>query len=257
MTKSLLITTLLCSSVALAQKAEVKKASFKELALAEANAPYDTKAKPATTATDAQLANGMLTLKDPRPDLETRSWKYFAGLTVQSFQADGKVTSDLQQTFDLSKNGQTAMPGLELGVLSPEMATGDVNWRLGVKGKGAYSSQKSNVTLTSGYEIDDARLNTTLLSVGPVVSASWNRFNWLSLNLGAQYGDLNYTQTSSSEFGQFSKHAGYQAFSYGLGFQITRTWSVSTDWNQRTLKSNTQDLALQKNNFELGTTITW
>jgi hypothetical protein len=99
-------------------------------------------------------------------------------------------------------------------------------------------------------------LKSTLLSAGPTVTLAWERLSWLSLNLGAQFGDLNYTQTSSNEFARFSQHAGYTAYSYGLGFQINRTWSVTTEWNQRSLNSN-QTVALQNNNFELGTQITW
>lgn len=257
MTKSLLLATLCCSTVAFAKAppAEVKKVSLRDMALAES--AYSANTKEAATATDAQVANGMLTLKDPRPEAAARSWQYFAGLTLQSFQAEGQVTSGMNQNFDLNQSDKTVMPGLEVGVMSPVMATRDVNWRLGAKVKGSYASQGVKTVLQSGYEITDTRLNSALLSAGPTVSANWNRLSWLSLNLGYQIGDLNYTQTSSNEYGQFSKHAGFQAVSYGLGFRVTENWSISTEWSQRSLKSNSEQLALQKDNFELGTRITW
>lgn len=226
--------------------------SLKEQAQAEAKVT----GKIQNSATDAQVS-GMLTLKDPRPDIITRSWKYFASLSVQTFQPQGLVELENASTFDLGKNDQTVMPGLELGVLSPQFSGKKVLWQFGIRGKASIASQASQVKFSSGYDVDDARLNTTLLSVGPTVNLTWEKLPWLALTLSPQWGTLNYTQTSANDFAHFSKYAGYESLNYGFDFKVGRKWSLFTEWSQRSLKDSSNKIALQKDNFELGTKVTW
>lgn len=207
------------------------------------------------TATNAQVS-GMLNLKDPRPEIITRRWSYFAALTFQNFQSQGFATKEGTGTFDLGKNERTVMPGIELGLVTPSLPTKALLWQLGLRGKAGFASQETSVALDSGYRIDDARLNTTLLSAGPALSLQWERLNWLSLNVSPQYGTLSYTQTSSNDFATFSKSAAFEALSYGLDIRMNRKWSIFSEWSQRKIKDNTQ-IALQKDNFELGTKLTW
>jgi hypothetical protein len=208
-----------------------------------------------TSATDAQTT-GMLVLKDPRPEILTRSWQYFAGLTAQNFQAEGKATNTTT-TFDLSENGSTFMPGLTLGVMGPEWNLKSVLISVGVRGDASFASQSVTAVLPSGYEAADARLNTTLMSAGPALSLRWDGLRWLGLTFTPQFGNLNYTQTSSNDFAHFSKHASYAALNYGLDFRLTRKWSVFTEWSQRSLRDSQQEIALQKDNFEFGTKVSW
>ncbi|WP_415062740.1 hypothetical protein [Bdellovibrio sp.] len=225
--------------------------SLREKALAESKVEGLAK----TSATDAQVP-GMLTLKDPRPEIITRSWRYFAGLTAQSFQPEGIAKKEGSGAFDLGKNDQTFMPGLELGVLSTPIKTKSVLWKLGLRGKAGFSSQGTSLTLDSGYQINDARLNTTLFSGGPLLTLQWEGLQSVSLTLSPQMGSVTYTQTSSNEFATFSKQSGFESMSYGLDFALGQRWSLFTEWSQRTLKDNTE-IALQKDNFELGTKVTW
>jgi hypothetical protein len=208
------------------------------------------------SATDAQVS-GMIKLKDPRPEIITRKWKYFASLSVQAFQPQGSVELENASTFDLGANDQTIMPGLEVGILSPLLTTQKVLWQFGVRGKAAMASQSSDVKFNSGYNVDDARLNTTLLSVGPTFSFAWERLPWLALTLSPQWGTLNYTQTSANDFAHFSKYSGYESLNYGFDFKISQKWSFFTEWSQRNLKDNGNKIALKKDNFELGTKVTW
>lgn len=242
----LLISTLLVSAFSSAQ-------TLREQALAEAK-PQLVLAQ--NSATDAQTT-GMLKLKDPRPEIITRSWQYFAGLTAQNFQAQGTVTTDSSGIFDLAKNGETFMPGLTAGVMGPEWNLKSVLISLGGRGDAQFSSQSVSVTLPSGYKVDDARLNTTLLSIGPVLALRHDSLRWLSLTFSPQYGTLNYTQTSSNDYAHFSKTAGYLAMNYALDFRLTRQWSVFTEWSQRDIRDSHQEIAIQKDNFELGTKVTW
>lgn len=208
-----------------------------------------------STATDAQVS-GMLTLKDPRPEVITRSWNYFAALTGQSIQAQGVVQKAETGTFDLNKNEQTFMPGVELGVISHPLQTKELLWKVGLRAKAGLASQSTAVMLDSGFVINDARLNTTIFSGGPQLSLQWSRLNWLALTLSPQFGSLNYTQTSANEFATFSKQAGFEALSYGLEFSVNKRWSLFTEQTQRSLKDNAE-IALQKDSFELGTKVTW
>lgn len=241
-----LISTLFANTPSYAQ-------TLREQAMAEAK---PTLVLAQNSATDAQTT-GMLKLKDPRPEIITRSWQYFAGLTAQNFKAEGKVLTDSSGVFDLSKNGETFMPGLTAGVMGPEWDVKSVLISLGLRGDAQFASQSAAAILPSGFEVDDARLNTTLLSLGPVFSLRHDALRWLSLTFSPQYGTLNYTQTSSNDYAHFSKTAGYMAMNYALDFRVTQKWSFFTEWSQRELRASNQEIALQKDNFELGTKVTW
>ncbi|XGC81649.1 hypothetical protein ACES2L_04035 [Bdellovibrio bacteriovorus] len=229
----------------------VSEVSLRQKALAESS----IQGKSVQTATDAQVA-GMLTLKDPRPEIITRRWNYFAGFSAQQFQPSGIAQKDGVGSFDLAKNGETTMPGFEFGALTPYYGMKQLNWKAGIRAKASIASQDTDVTLSSGFKINDARLNTSLISVGPLVQLQWARISWLAFTLSPQFGTLNYTQASANDYATFSKIAGYESMAYGLDFSVGKNWSLFTEWSQRQLK-DTSEIALQKDNFELGTKITW
>lgn len=206
-------------------------------------------------ASEVQVDSGVLVLKDPRPEVITRSWKYFVAFSAQQFQPEGMVSNELN-SFDLNQNGPTLMPGIEFGFLSKDFNTRSVLWNWGLQFKGSFSSQTSQALYPAGTSISDARLNTTLLSVGPTFAIRWERFHWLTLLFTPEFGTLTYTQTSSSDYGKFSKNSGYRALTSGLDFRVAQKWSVFTKYSQRELSEENQ-LALQKDNFELGTKVTW
>ncbi|KHD87488.1 MAG: hypothetical protein OM95_14395 [Bdellovibrio sp. ArHS] len=224
---------------------------MREKAIQEAQ----SESKNQVSASDAQVS-GMLTLKDPRPEVVTRPWSYFAAFTGQTFQAEGNVTKEGAGTFNLANNSQTFMPGIELGVLSHPLQTKALLWKFGLRAKAGFSSQETDVQLQSGYDIDDARLNTMIFSGGPLLTLSWEQLQWLSLTVSPQFGSVNYTQSSSNDFAAFSKQAGFESWGYGLDFAFSKKWSVFTEWSQKNLKGS-NEIALQRDNFELGTKVTW
>ncbi|MFS4460927.1 hypothetical protein [Bdellovibrio sp. HCB2-146] len=250
---SLAVITLFASLSYAQSSTSASTTSLHDMALSEAT---QIKGKQKEQASDAQVAGAYLTLKDPRPEIITRRWKYFASLSVQTFQAEGSATNDLAETFDLSQNDQTVMPTLELGMISSPLLTGPVAWKLGARAQGSFISQEANAVLASGVQVDDARLNTTLLSAGPVLAVSWERLAWLSVVVSPQYGIVNYTQSSTNDSAAFSKHARYEALNYGLDFQVSPKWSIFTEWSNKSINDN-ETIALQKNNFELGTKVQW
>lgn len=206
-------------------------------------------------ASDAQVESGVLRLKDPRPEALGRSWKYFAAFSAQQFQPEGTAGNEFS-SFDLGRGDATWMPGVQLGFLSRALPTGPVDWHFGARFQASFSSQATTAIMDSGFVIDDARLNTTLLSMGPLVSISWSRLEWLSLTFVPEFGSATYTQTTANNFGKFSKSSGYKALSFGLEAEVTRGWALFAAYSQRELNDQNQ-LALQKDNFELGTKILW
>jgi hypothetical protein len=226
---------------------------MRDMAMAEAQVT----GKHQASATDAQVAGGYLTLKDPRPEIVGRAWKYFASLSFQTFQAEGIASNDSLQSFDLGKNDSTVMPTIKLGAQTTPWATGPLNLQFGARGQASFASQETSGLLASGYQVNDARLNSTLLSVGPTFALSWQRLAWLSFTFSPQWGTINYTQSSSNDLAKFSKAAGYAALHYGLDFQIGSKWSVFTEYSNRSLRDDNEQMSIQANNFELGTKVQW
>ncbi|WP_413575472.1 hypothetical protein ACLVWU_14135 [Bdellovibrio sp. HCB290] len=224
--------------------------SLRDAALAE------TKAKGTATSSATDAQTGMLVLKDPKPEIVSRPWQYIAGFTAQQFQAKGSVTTDASGTFDLSQNGQTFMPGLMLGVMSSEWNLKNVLISGGLRFNGSLATQSVSAVMPSGVVVEDARLNTSLLSGGVVLSLRHAKLAWVAVTVAPQYGTVNYTQSSNNDFAKFSKQASYDAINYGLDFRLTKKWSVFTEWSQRELRDKTE-IALQKDNFELGTKVSW
>lgn len=249
---SLFLSSIFISSTLLAAPApSASVVSLKQKALNESKMDGLAKA----SATDAQVP-GMLTLKDPRPEVVTRPWSYFAALSGQMFKPQGVAQKSGSDSFDLNKSSSTFMPGLEIGVISLPLQTKSIIWKLGLRAKAGMTSQATDLTLSSGFRIEDARLNSTLFSAGGLFSVQWEGLNWLALTFSPQYGSLTYTQTSANEFATFSKQAGFESMGYGLDFALNRKWSLFTEWTQKSIQDK-GEIALQKDNFELGTRFTW
>ncbi|WP_413582310.1 hypothetical protein [Bdellovibrio sp. HCB288] len=241
--------------VSLSTFATVSWAQSTSISLRDA-ALNETKAKGIATASATDAQTGMMVLKDPKPEIVSRPWQYIAGFTGQQFQAKGTVTTDSAGTFDLSQNDQTFMPGLMLGVMSSELNLKNILISGGLRFNGSLATQSVSAVMPSGVVIDDARLNTSLLSGGVVLSVRHAKLAWLAVTVAPQYGTVNYTQSSNNDFAKFSKQASYNALNYGLDFRLTKKWSVFTEWSQREMRDQTE-IALQKDNFELGTKVSW
>lgn len=245
-----LLSLLFCCALSHAAN-QIQKVSLKEQALLEAR----QQGIPRSHATDAQVS-GMLQLKNPRPEIITRTWLYFAGFSAQSFQAQGLTQKEGSGSFDLGRNPSTLMPGAEFGVHSPLKNWQSLAFRFGARAKAQFASQGTSVVLSSGYAIDDARLNTTVLSVGPQLSMQWQEIPRLFINVSPQFGSINYTQTSANDFAKFSRNAGFSATSIGADFALNSKWLLGVEWTQRNLNSS-NEIALQQDNIELGTKILW
>lgn len=209
----------------------------------------------AATTNSAPASIGILTLQDPRPESMPRAWSFFAGLSAQYFGPQGKVSKLGSGNFDLGTNASTLMPGLDAGFISAPRPTEYFSFQWGLRGKFGLTSQNSNITLPSGFRIDDARLNSHLLSAGGLVSFQSQTAPRLSVTVSPQVGNVTYTQTSSSDFANFSKQATFTALGVGFAYLLSHHWSLTAEYTQRDVIGN--EVALQKDNYELGAKVTW
>jgi hypothetical protein len=206
-------------------------------------------------STDAEF-NGVLKLKDPRPQIIIRDWKYFFAFKFQSLQPMGVVHNRVVGPFDLSNNAKTFHPSLEIGFSKP-IANEDffVNW--GLLGQAGFSSQQIKLNFPSGYAApQDTHLNTLTSSLGAKLEWAFPKFSSLYFNTSTRLGRIAYTQTSLNDMAQFSNAANY--FSMGLGtcYDIKDNWQMTLDYSQRKLVQKS-DLKIQSENAELGLRVIW
>ncbi len=234
--------------------------SPRELAIQE-NSSIDQKAyKKTIQASDAQQANvqSFLKLQDPAPELRNRPWLWTFAFKLQSFKplGTGRVSS---ATFALEDYGASTMPSIEVGFLLNALKKQNVSWSSGLAAHIGYLTQKTQLVTPNGYNFDDARLNTGLLSL------IWN--NRLALEqapkwsflASPEFGLVNYTQTAiKSTLANFTQQNSFFGLGVGLEYAVSKKWGVVGPYSYRQsapARSATTDL--QKNNFEIGTSVIW
>jgi hypothetical protein len=219
------------------------------------------------SATTAQVSSGMLVLKDPRPEIITRSWKLFAGLKGQTYSPSGAYTSDLGTNFSLNRAGQAFMPGLLVGAQTknfdlPNYIKIDprVKWNLGLRADASIASQSTATTFKSGYSISDCRLNTIIFSVGPSFSITLlqtDKKYLPTMTVTPQIGSLDYTQTSSNEFARFNRQFNFESINLEASLNATPSVQIFASYTQRNSLSASNQVTVQKDNFEMGSKVTW
>jgi hypothetical protein len=219
------------------------------------------------SATTAQVSSGMLVLKDPRPEIITRSWKLFAGLKGQSYNPSGIHTSDSGTNFFLNKAGQVFMPGILIGAQTkkfelpkPFKLDPRIKWNFGIRADASIASQTTTTTFESGYNISDCRLNTIILSAGPSVSISWQQHTQKylpTITLAPQIGNLDYTQTSSNEYARFSRQFNFQSINLEFGFEATQSVQLFASYTLRAPLNPSNQVTIQKDSFDVGSKVTW
>lgn len=209
-------------------------------------------------STDVVVSETMLSLEDPRPNLQAQKFIYHIGLTAQSFHPKGIMGNELTGArFDLSENGGAVLPSFEAGFSHDLLGRQSWSTQWGINARFAYTSQKAEARFETGFVENDVRLNTMLWGAGPTLSMTHHRVPWLKPVLGLEWGRLTYTQVSGNELASVSRRGAYSAWSGGLEFRLNRTWNLLTRYTQRQLSRATDDIQLQTDNFELGTRIIW
>lgn len=233
---------------------QTSESSMRQMALEETSViPTENKDKPSDAA---GTSSGMLSLKDPHQSVSLRSWKYFLTLSAQSFSPKGATTNDLGTQFNLDEQNSTVMPALGLGVSGHILRGEQLNLGWGLGGKVGYSSQNAVVTLPNGFRIDDARLNSTEMTLNPYLSFNSPALAWLDVRAGYLLGSINYTETSTNDFAKFSRQASFQGFNAGADFYIGRRWSILLDYSYKTL-ARSSDIQLSESSLEVGTRVIW
>lgn len=257
------IITLLIVSVfsisTMAQTTTVMPMDLKSQAIAESQ----LQGKQQKFATTTQVSSGMLTLKDPRPEVINRKFKYIAGLKAQSYSPKGIISTDMVGNLDLSTADSTIMPGFLIGINSSEFEINnlpEISYTIGMRADSEFASQPVKTIFKSGYTITDSRLNTSIIAAGPSLSFQLKNKPWIinpKLSLTAQYGTVTYTQTSANEFARFTRLAGLKAVMIDLDIPLTKNNSVYAGYSMRDLVDSETQLALQKDNLEVGTKVVW
>ncbi|WP_413288588.1 outer membrane beta-barrel protein [Bdellovibrio sp. HCB337] len=269
MTKYFVSTFVLLTSISLMAAPKARKAttpaaapevSVREEALKE-NAHLDQKAyKKAIQASEAQQANvsSFLKLQDPTPELRNRPWLWTFAFKMQNMQPMG-TGSVSNLTFDLESYGPSMMPSFEFGFLVNAIDAKYVSWSTGLSAHAGYMSQSTDLVTPGGFKYEDTRLTTTL------VSAVWShRFKptktpKFSVLINPEYGFVNYTQTNvESTLANFSQQNNYWGLGLGAEYSFTRKWAVLAQYAYRDASEKAAvSSGLQKDNFEIGTQVTW
>lgn len=227
---------------------------LKSQALDAAQAPSSKKA----SASEIQipLSSSLLMLKDPRPEVTTRSFKYLFGLKLEPMTNSGIVTNDLNENFDFGRTSGVLFPTISLGLsrdinfMTPSMTNGQIYIQ------GGFLSQEAPANLKNSFLISDARLNSTVLNVGGDLAFLPSILYPVTLTAGAKYGVLNYTQSSSSTFAQFSKSSQFYALQLGANYHLEKNWQLLAAYNFRQLLTNTQ-INNAPHRLEVGAQVQW
>jgi hypothetical protein len=246
-----LLALALLTQISLAAPRATETQNIRELAVSESK----NTGKATKSATDAQVP-GMLKLKDPRPEVINRPWNYFSFFSGQLFRASGTASRAESGSFDLNQNKTILMSAIGVGIKSKYHSLKQGVWSAGLLGRISFSSQSSPIQLASGFKVEDARLNSSIVELGPQLTYKQNDSSQLAYFFSPLFGTLNYTQTSANELATFSKNASLYSMSWGVDYSLNDEISIFTDWTQHFLNGK-NDIAIQKNNFELGTRITW
>lgn len=158
---SLLFFVSLYFQSALAQISTYKNTAFKEL---ESNALKVKKEK----ASDAQLdsvaqAEGMLKLQTQDLDYNLRAWKWHFGVKTKPFRSLSQWDYSYESSADLSSVEKISLPVLELGTQKQWSDQWKFSWIV----QGAYRSQATIVSYTTGLVEPTARINVSTLGLLP------------------------------------------------------------------------------------------
>lgn len=233
--------------------AHAQTAGLKQQALQEIEQHHPAHPAPAA-ASETKALTGILRLEDPRSKIKPRKWDYFVGVTAESFRPHGTLTNDFSSTgFELDSAGRSVLPSLQLGFQAPLADTA----RWGVFAKGSYLSQKESVTFSTGYKENDVRLNTTIVSLNPFLSINPFGLDHWSLDLGLEWGVLDYSQSSSDELANVNSHSVYWGWTMGAEFKLIDGLRLIAAYSNRGLIGHHDNIALQKDALSLGTRLLW
>lgn len=224
----------------------VQEISIKEQAQQEIHSlPIEKNKTNSTPSVDS-----MLSFRDPKKEVITRTWKYYLAAGLQNFQPSGVVTTESGMTYKLNNYDQIQLPQVSLG-MNGQIAE---NLSYDFAGQFSFYSHAQPVRLNSGYAIEDSRLNTVMTSLkfglGTTVS------NDIGISAGLLTGVFNLTQTSQNSFARFSKSNQYNGFYTQVAYQMNQNWFAGLELNQLTAQ-NKNDIKPQNQNLQFNAKVIW
>lgn len=206
---------------------------------------------------DNSSTNGVLSLKDPEPELSPRKWDFVATFSIQQFQAHGKATNDLTNTvFDVGSAGSTVLPALGFSAHHLLIERESWNLKFGLGAQIAYTSQNANATFNTGFS-EGVHINSLIFAGLPGLTLQLQRLPRFLFGLGMEYGSVNITQASNNALANYSIHSPYMAWDVSVDFSLMKHWTVFTLYSNRWLTGSNTQIALQRDNYQLGTRWIW
>jgi hypothetical protein len=257
-----LISILATSSAFSAPKKAAKKVeapaielSLKEAAEKEVRTPGAPIVKKSRSS-EVQIEATLLKLKDPKPEVVGRNFKYTSTFKINRWAPKGNTSIASSVVYDLSDSGSTWLPSLSLGFDSPNKEVSFGNLSLGADAELGYSTQKVDTTLATGFRIRENRLNSTLLSAGPSLSAKFNNLEKMSFKISPRLGSTNYTQAGVTSAASFSKRADFAALAVAAAYAVDSNMQLALESQfNRNLGQST--VKIQNNTISLGANIIW
>ncbi|MFZ4404876.1 MAG: hypothetical protein ACOYOK_12305 [Pseudobdellovibrionaceae bacterium] len=207
--------------------------------------------KKQSIATDAQVS-GLLQLEDPRSSISDRSWKYIFSAKLQSFKASGSVEATATR-FDVS-SPTTVMPVLEFGLRT---TTHPLFW--GTSFEAGLVSQKQAAQFQSGFVADDARINSTIFAVGPLLGYAPANSAW-TFSVQTLYQLLLVSQVSKNDLANYSRQSsawlGRFEADYLLSKNTHSEWHLTALATQRLLENKLQ-ITTPNNSLSMGARLIW
>lgn len=225
---------------------KIETLSIKEQAKKEIHTlPIDRNKNTTTPSVDS-----VLSFRDPKKEIITRTWKYYLSASIQNFKPQGKASTASGLSYDLNNYDQIILPQVSLGVIGhlSENLTFDFS------GQFAFFSHAQPIKLPSGFAVEDSRTNTMItsakLGIGTPLPSDFH------LSAGLITGLFNLTQTSSNAFAQFSKNNQFTGFYSQVSYQLTQNWQTGLEYHQ--LKSqNNAEVTLPSDNLKFNTKVLW
>lgn len=216
--------------------------SLMTMALNEVNASATDvkKANSAQIQTDNQIT-GALTLEDPKKEILERDFKYLFSMKLSNLKLQGQISNDVNAQLNLSQSKASMGPALEFGIFAEALHFTNFKVGFGLNAGAAYFNSANNMTLQSGYVVDDARLVTYMGYLNPYLSV---RSRWLprfTYSVGPQNGYLNVLQSSKSEYANFSANTRFNGLTQRIDFKLTQKWSALVEYQKIGSVASTKD----------------
>lgn len=206
---------------------------------------------------------GLISVKNPFPTTEVRSWKYILGLKLQKWQPQGEVLL-LTEKLNLGSSQSGTMPYIEFGTkkylgslnnLSSNQAVSSWSADWGLLGDFGYLSQANNFEFKSGYKTTNTKLNSVSFNIGPQLILSQS--SWWNLLFAFQLGFVSYSQSSETDLATFTRQIYNYSFLLGAEFKLTENLGVLAQTSLKEMITKNAGLTLPNNNLEAGLRLTW